>query len=360
MRIAFINELYGTKRQGGEQEAMMSLAEQVRKIKDFEVDVYSYTGLHSNKLEFNWPDRLKLTPYLREITAAPALGKLVASRIAPRYDLIHTSSTTLFGKVECPVPLVYSLHSIRSQKSKNLSRISRYRLVFNPLVKNRLRHLEKKSLEQARKITVLHERMSKFLISQFSINPECIVNIPNPVDNEKFTPSDKPGSEVLFVGRGTEAKGVDVLIAAAPKIHGLVKIVTKTMRPGLRKQCREAGINVVFDVPHDQMPDLYRSAAVLVLPSVDEEQPLTILEAMASSLPVVATPISASELITDGEHGLVIPYNNPQALARAVNELLDNPAQSLLMGQNGRRQALSSHSWVNTLDQYIKLYQGLF
>ncbi|MDP3964644.1 MAG: glycosyltransferase family 4 protein [bacterium] len=359
MRVAFINELYGTRRQGGEQEAMMALALRLGARKDFEVDVYSYTGKNSRRLDFHWPEKLRLTPYLREITAAPALGKMVASKIAPHYDVIHTSSTTLFGSARCPKPLVYSLHAIRSQKARFLSAVPRYRLIFNPVIQSWLKSLEQRSLSQASRVVVLRQRMTDFLTSELGLDNGKIRQISNPVDTGRFSPAEKTGSGVVFVGRATEAKGIDTLIAAAPKIKSSVTVVTKIMRPEIKRQCETAGIRLVFDVEHEGMPSVYRAAAVFALPSLDEEQPLTVLEAMASGLPVVATETGGAGLVIDGVNGSIVPSGDADGLARSINALLASPELVKQIGATNRQKVSQEHSWETILRAYVELYQSL-
>lgn len=359
IRVAFINELYGTKRQGGEQEAMFALAKRLANQPGFIVDIYSYTGEDSKKIDFPIPEEIKLMPYIREIFVVPKLGHWVVKNICPHYDVLHTSSTTLFGEVQCSIPYIISLHAIRSQKAEFLSVIRKYRLVFNPWIKKKLKHLEFKCLSQAASLVVLRERMSRFLIDQLSLARDKITIIPNPVDTKLFKPRQSSSPIVLFVGRGTIPKGIDTLIKAAPKIKGKIIVVTKVISQKFIKKGEKVGITFRFHLPHREMPEIYNQARVFILPSLDEEQSLTILEAMVSGLPIVTTETGGGGLIKDQENGIIIPPRNPDALTGAINKLLDNPALAEKFGKTNRLKVEQDHSWEKVLEKYLSIYDKI-
>lgn len=96
---------------------------------------------------------------------------------------------------------------------------------------------------------------------------------------------------------------------------------------------------------------------VFVLSSVSEGLSNTILEAMASSLPVVATNVGgAAELVVDGATGLLVPSRAPQALADALARLLDAPPLRRTMGQAARRRAESEFALPSVIRKYEQLY----
>jgi len=357
LRIACINELYGTARSGGEQEAMFALAQRLNVLPDLQVDTYSYSGRGSILLPRLASDRIRLTPYVREMFASPRLGKYVAEKIAPKYDIVHTSSTTLFAHVRCPVPLVVSFHAIRSQKAEFLKGVWKYRLALNPIVQRRLAVLERQALVQASRLVVLRDRMQKFLVNRLGLAGSRVIEISNPVDTELFRPADVSGSLVLFVGRATIAKGIDTLLSAAPGIRGEIMIVTRVMSSEMEQRLTAKGIRVLRDVAHDQLAPLYQQARALVLPSLDEEQPLTVLEAMASGIPVVVTPAAAAGIVEDGVHGLIIPEQNPKALAAAVNRLLDDAKLANRLGRAGRQRTETHHAWPTVTAAYRQVFQ---
>jgi glycosyltransferase involved in cell wall biosynthesis len=85
--------------------------------------------------------------------------------------------------------------------------------------------------------------------------------------------------------------------------------------------------------------------------------PLTILEAMASGLPVVATPVGGTpELVKDGVNGYLVPVNDHDALANSIIKLLDNPSLAEKMGQRGREMVEMDYTWDAAAEQTERVY----
>jgi len=100
-----------------------------------------------------------------------------------------------------------------------------------------------------------------------------------------------------------------------------------------------------------------REAALLVRPSSLEGMPLVVLEAMASALPVVATPVGGTpELVTDGVHGFLVPVGNSTALARAIIRLLDDRSSAEEMGRRGWELVKYSYTWDAVVERTERVY----
>jgi glycosyltransferase involved in cell wall biosynthesis len=116
-------------------------------------------------------------------------------------------------------------------------------------------------------------------------------------------------------------------------------------------------------VLRDTLPDLYREVDLFVLPAVHDRKgnvdglPNVILEAMASGLPVVASAISGIPLaVTDGENGLLVPEQDPQALRTALDALLSSAETRQRMGQASRLRAERDHTWQVISGRYRAAY----
>lgn len=107
----------------------------------------------------------------------------------------------------------------------------------------------------------------------------------------------------------------------------------------------------------EEMPAAYASADVFCLPSWWEAMPLSVLEAMAAGLPVVATDVGdVRRVVADGKTGCVIPRQSPDKLASALRKLLVNPDLARRMGAAGRRRAEEQFSNAVTARAVSELY----
>ncbi|MBU1177650.1 glycosyltransferase family 4 protein [Patescibacteria group bacterium] len=360
MKVAVINELYGTKRQGGEQEAIHELAQRLR-AQGWLVDLYAYCSQPGYKrIKTNVPLFLRLAPFFRDIFVLPWIGRRFLPKIDEKYDVIigSTASWFSFGRLHTPFLLIY--HAVRTQKSEKLSRQNEYRLLFNPLTRWLLYLAENKGLQEVTKVVVIRETMKKYLVRRFALSDNKITVIPNAVDTEKFQPTGQKQSDiVLFVGRSTNNKGIDILLEAAPQIKAQVIVVTRLASPEVMAQGRKKGVKFILNTPHDQMPALYQGAKVFVLPSLDEEQPLTIIEAMACGLPVVTTKAGSGSLIRDGANGYIIPEQDPKALVTAVNKLLARGGLQDKINTNNQKLITANHTWDKILPKYTTVLKQI-
>ena len=103
----------------------------------------------------------------------------------------------------------------------------------------------------------------------------------------------------------------------------------------------------------DAVRDEYRAADVFCLPSLQEGFGIAFLEAMASGLPIVACRSTAvPEVVPDGEAGLLVPPDDPKALARALIRLLRDPLLRRRMGEAGMRKA-REHAWEEIARRFV-------
>ena len=103
------------------------------------------------------------------------------------------------------------------------------------------------------------------------------------------------------------------------------------------------------------IPDLLRGADIFVSASHREGLPRSIIEAMMCALPVVATNIRGSrEEVVHGETGLLVEVKQPNELARALNQLANNPAARMKLGSAGRARALDLYDESKVIARQIK------
>jgi glycosyltransferase involved in cell wall biosynthesis len=146
---------------------------------------------------------------------------------------------------------------------------------------------------------------------------------------------------VLFVGHAGVQKGFIDLLAAYrllrhPNKRLLLIGTLSSPAKDLLNSCNLEGIKHLGIVPNAQLRDYYNQASVFVLPSIQEGLAMVIGEAMACGCPVIAsTNTGASELITDGKEGFIVPIRRPDMIADRMQQLADD-------FQLGQRMRLSS------------------
>ncbi len=200
------------------------------------------------------------------------------------------------------------------------------------------------------------------------IRPPRLCALWNGIDTTRFqagrTCRDGP---VITVARINPVKDIETLIramalaaACSPAIRLEVAGDGPSM-PGVQKLIGELGLTErvrLLGEVHD-VPKVLGRAGLFVLPSLTEGISLTILEAMASGLPVVATRVGGNpEVVEEGKTGLLVPPGDPQALAGAMLRLWNDPALRLQFGQAGRLRVEEHFDIRGTVAKYEKLYEG--
>ena len=133
-------------------------------------------------------------------------------------------------------------------------------------------------------------------------------------------------------------------------------------RQALEGQAKRLGLEdrVVFFGSRSDVPALLNDFDVFVLASRHEGLPLTILEAMSSGLPVVATDVgSVGETVENGVNGFLVPPDRPKAIAEALDRLLRDSALRLRMGEAGRRRAVAEFSMAEAVRKHAALYMEI-
>ena len=208
------------------------------------------------------------------------------------------------------------------------------------------------------------------------------------VDTEYFTPAPPAGVEssqagaapmILSAGRLVPKKGFDILLEAAGILRdrGLafrLEIVgAGPLRDALKAQIRALALEdrVVLKgmLVMEEMREAYRRATCMVLASrvgADGDRdgiPNTLAEAMACGLPVIASKMpSIAELITEGETGVLVPPEDPKALAESLAALLGDPGRMARLGQAGLRRVrenFSAEVWGDAIASRFATLQGV-
>jgi glycosyltransferase involved in cell wall biosynthesis len=195
----------------------------------------------------------------------------------------------------------------------------------------------------------------------------------NGVDVDRFDlPSERPHRppRVLYVGLLTPRKGVLDLIQASRELrdegidHELRLLGgTPDEGPAAAEPVLEAARGHATPLgtrSPDQMPHEYAAADIFCLPSWWEAMPLSVLEAMAAGLPVVATDVGeVRKIVADGETGFVVPAQAPDLLAQALRKMLTDPAGAQDRGRKGLERVHDRFSARQTALEIDRLYASV-
>jgi glycosyltransferase involved in cell wall biosynthesis len=172
------------------------------------------------------------------------------------------------------------------------------------------------------------------------------------------------GPTIGTTARLEQQKGVDVLLRALPLLPDVTAVVAGdgSERRQLRELARSLGVSerVVWLGWCDEPRRHLGALDVFVLPSRSEGFPLAIVEAMLAGLPVVASDVgSVREAVLDGHTGVLVPPDDVEALARALRELLDDPAGRRELGRRGRELALERFTATAMAREFERLYAAI-
>ena len=243
-------------------------------------------------------------------------------------------------------------------------------------LRNRVRRL---STPLISRFVTVSDDLRRWLVERVRIPASKIVHIYNGVDTTRFSPG--PGERVrarlgLSVDQpviGTVARLDPVkdqpgllrafALAVRQEPEAVLLIVGDgPCRPALEALAGSLGVrrSVQFLGERSDVPDLLRAMDVFVLPSIAEGISNTVLEAMATGLPVVATRVGGNpELVEDGTTGMLVPKEDPRALATALGAYLDDPALRNLHGKSSRERAVAVFDLQRMRRTYVDLYVGL-
>jgi glycosyltransferase involved in cell wall biosynthesis len=290
-------------------------------------------------------------PSPRDVDPVLALRVAQAVRHA-RPDIVHTHlvHADVYGALVPAIRLVSTKHN------DDPFRIGPFRFVERALAR------------RARKIIAITGALARFQVKRVGLPARKLTTIHygldtlpepwgrNPPDN---VPANAP--VVLAVCRLEPQKGVDVAVRALASLRGrnadlqLVVLGEGSERAKLETLARELAVPVHLPGRVPDVATWLRRASVLVHPVRWEGFGLAVLEAMLAGLPVVASRVSSlPELVDEGETGILVPPDEPDALGRGIEAALENAAR---LGEAGRKRAREHFSVARMADATLAVYE---
>ncbi|UGY91602.1 glycosyltransferase [Streptomyces gobiensis] len=216
-------------------------------------------------------------------------------------------------------------------------------------------------------------------LKAMGVPPQHAAVVPCGVDTELFRPGESSERRsarhrLLTIGRLVPRKGMEHSIRALARLPHTELLITGGPEPAhlgvdpeaqrLLRLAAEYGVaervRLTGSVPHERMPDLIRSADVVVTTPGYEPFGIVPLEAMACGVPVVATRVGGHlDTVDDRVTGRLVEPGDVDALAATLAELLGSPELLRRYGEAGRRRVLARYTWERVADGAAQLYERL-
>lgn len=354
---------------GGVEKVVQNIAEGLYKRLDMEVLACQPKGL-GNKEEINGV----------KVTKSSSLGRFLGLPASPTFPLNYARLSRRADVLHFHVPFPLGVVSYLALGPRDKKVVVTYHsdIVRQEKLLRFYRPFLMKFLDAVDVIlpTSPHLRDGSEFLAPF--RDKCQV-VPLSVDLEEFDRDaldpDDPGSPgtgdediVLFVGRLNYYKGVDYLIRAMEDVDA--RLLVAGEGPLLEQLNRQAITSGVTDrveflgrVSDRRLKELYAGCDTLVLPSVRESEAFGIvqMEAMAYGKPVINTdlPTGVPWVSKDGETGLTVPPADSDALASAINELLEDEERRREYGENAYHRVKEKFSRNGMLDTVESVYRDL-
>ena len=259
-------------------------------------------------------------------------GTFKALANSKTYDVVHAwnvPSAFIMKHIKAKKKIL-SVHGVYSQQVK---------MLHSKLTSNIVTSKENQVLDYADVLTTDSKTVQLEYKKKLGKNFEYI---PAPLDPKRFVdiPDMKKNlKQVVYLGRDSFEKGIDILKKIEPNIDGNVKYCTS--------------------LEWHKAMEILKSSQILVLPSRIESVPQSILEAFYLKIPVIATDVGGvHELVSNDKTGLLVAPNNSKELLEKINYLLNDIELCNRLANNAHEFVMKNFSWEVLLPKYIELYEN--
>jgi len=236
-------------------------------------------------------------------------------------------------------------------------------------------NMQSRVAQQIPRVVTVSESSCKDIAEQLGVKPDRIAVVPVGVDESVFRPRPEiariPGRLVTTASADVPMKGLIPLLEALAKLRtdrdDAHLVVVGRLRDGsqvpavLDRLSLQGAVRFTTGISDDELSELYASAEVAVVPSLYEGFSLPAIEAMASGVPLVATTGGALPEVagTNGVTALLVPPNDPGALAAELLRVLDDADLRARIGAAGRQRTLERFTWPVTARLTAEQYRVL-
>jgi glycosyltransferase involved in cell wall biosynthesis len=307
-------------------------------------------------LRFVWPWRSK--HYARKVLDA----------VQP--DVVHIQSHIVIGRGlarearKRGIPVVATNHVM----AENIIDFTALPDALNDIALKLAWDDAKRTFDLTRAVTTPTRNAADFL--EKTIDITGVIPVSCGIDRRNYTPDLTPREEnrILFVGRLTTEKHIDVLLKAVARLDSSLAATLDIVgggdqRKNLEQLAEQLGIaeRVTFHghASEDDLRALYTRASVFAIASIAELQSIATMEAMASGLPIVAAnAVALPHLVHDGENGYLFEPGNVEEMAARLTDVLTASPEEHLRMQQASLDGVIVHDIERTLDTFEALYRG--
>jgi glycosyltransferase involved in cell wall biosynthesis len=249
------------------------------------------------------------------------------------------------------------------------------RFLYAPLRRMVIHALAKYICRHADVVRCLYQAAADHVMS-LDVSPSRVVTIPSRCDTslfspDRFPPRHKGSSKLLYVGSLVLRKGLHFLLVALSDIVRCFPATRLTIVGSGPQQAEleamvharklEDHIEFLGRIPHDQVPLLMHEADLFVFPSLSEATPRVVMEAMAMTLPVVATRVGGiPEMIEDGVTGRLVQPGSAPELADTITWIFRHPEWIKTVARRARQHVVNHYTLERHIEQMLALHQRVF
>ena len=315
--------------------------------------------------------REKLKGFVERLEYSYAVSKKI-KEIVSRYkiDIIESCEARAEGfwyyffktkppliiKLHTPEGIVYKLNRDLETKDRQL-----------------IEKLEEWWIHRANRLIGISKAIVNRTQQYYHIGFKDLPIVPNPINIDFFkpTPTFNTNNNILYIGRLEFRKGVHVLIRAIPYVLEKIpqaKFIFIGNDCGMKfyilnkvSQFRiQDSVEFIDQIPQDKLINYYQQSALCVVPSLWENHPYVILEAMASGKPVIASNVGGiPEIIEDKINGILVPPGSFLALGEAIVRVFNDKKLQERLGKNARRYIEDKHAPMKVIQETLKVYEEL-
>ena len=372
MRVALLT-LYpidGSRIQGGVRAVTFNLVRGLRSYSDLDIHVvHCHSDVDADRMvqdgnvsiHYLAQPRKHIRPNLMR-----AIGQVRRKLREIRPDVVNSHLSQFTVAAMDDYPTVWTIHGLAFREAQ----------IYNRRLSDRLRHrLIMRNVRRGLRGVTDIIAISPYVIEEYgSMTTARWHRVDNPIADDFFAlPNREHPGRILLAGSVDERKNALLLLQALTRVRerfpGVeLHIAGRVNSPAYARQLRDfVRAQGVEDVVHfrglldyEQMLDAYAGCSVMALTSLQETQPMAVIEAMAAAKPVVSTRVGGvGDLIADGHTGFIVEPGDVEALALRLGQLLGDEGLRRRMGAAAREAASSRFRIKVVASRYVEIYRGM-